>query len=217
VGPTGPAGPGSEFPSDLTRIVALSWAHNEGSSLGGALIRRTNGQVVPGLAVAFGLSAATEGDGKPTDLRSIVFGSGSLDEFTFEAFILEPMVSNFGTRVYSRLPTFKTDERGAQIIPVRITRIVGERVAEAEEVPMPAAGGLVQADGAAMIFPSDVRADLNGLMLFIQLRCDLIRDAFYKLAVDGDFLSALTPTGNGIPGGTFWSWFTVEDGSELKA
>jgi hypothetical protein len=163
-----------------------------------------------GLAIAFGNSAKTTASGIPNDLKTVDFGSGSLDDLTFEAFVQEDIVSSFGAGVYARLPTIRNNDRGLQIIPVKITNIIGGKIVKADELAVPA-GGIVQADGAAMIFPTDIHSGLKGRVLFVQVRCDLVRDVTYRLAVDGEFLTATLPTGDQIPGGTFWSWLTVED------
>lgn len=45
----------------------------------------------------------------------------------------------------------------------------------------------------------------------VVLKCDAITDA-NGLAVDGNFLSGVFPSGNGSPGGNFESWFTLNLG-----
>jgi hypothetical protein len=48
-------------------------------------------------------------------------------------------------------------------------------------------------------------------IIHVTLRCDFILDC-WRRPVDGDHLGGELPTGNGIPGGTFESWFhVVED------
>lgn len=49
---------------------------------------------------------------------------------------------------------------------------------------------------------------LEGHVIHVTLRCDFIVDG-YGNPVDGDHLRGRLPTGNGLPGGTFESWFTV--------
>jgi hypothetical protein len=207
-GATGPAGPGSSFPQNLTRIVALSWDHNAVTVMSNLILRRLNGtNVRSALAIAFGVSAASDLSG----LREIVFGPGSVDDHTFEAFILEQFPSNFGTFVYTKIPRFRGATPALQLVPVNITQITAGRVTRAQEVAL-GGGGAARATGAAMIFdPGMVTDTLRDHEVFIQLRCDLVRDA-NDLSVDGDFLLARLPTGNSIPGGTFWSWFIIGGG-----
>lgn len=51
-------------------------------------------------------------------------------------------------------------------------------------------------------------AQLEGHTLEISLRCDFVPDANGR-PVDGCYLGARLPTGNGLPGGQFDSWFTL--------
>jgi len=49
-------------------------------------------------------------------------------------------------------------------------------------------------------------------VVYVTLKCDFILDC-HNNPVDGDFLRARFPTGNGVPGGVFESWFRVVHGS----
>ena len=49
---------------------------------------------------------------------------------------------------------------------------------------------------------------LEGAIVYVTLECDFILDC-HGNAVDGDHLKGALPTGNGIEGGTFKSWFRV--------
>jgi hypothetical protein len=51
--------------------------------------------------------------------------------------------------------------------------------------------------------------------LHITLKCDFILDC-RGLPVDGEHLRGRPLTGNGVPGGTFESWFYVKDDRERK-
>lgn len=51
---------------------------------------------------------------------------------------------------------------------------------------------------------------IAGNLVYITLRCDFVLDC-NDLAVDGDHLRGTLPTGDGIEGGTFESWFWVYD------
>ncbi|HYH84231.1 MAG TPA: hypothetical protein VEX60_02045 [Pyrinomonadaceae bacterium] len=59
----------------------------------------------------------------------------------------------------------------------------------------------------------ELRADRRGETIvgntvYVRLKCDFILDC-HGNPVDGNFLRGLLPTGNGVPGGTFESWFHV--------
>jgi hypothetical protein len=59
--------------------------------------------------------------------------------------------------------------------------------------------------------PDDFRgsfAYLENQDIFITLKCDFILDC-HDIPVDGDHLGGMLPTGDGVPGGTFESWFRV--------
>lgn len=58
-------------------------------------------------------------------------------------------------------------------------------------------------------FPSRWLRHLDGNFLHITLRCDFIVDCNGN-PVDGNHLRGELPTGDGIPGGTFESWFFVD-------
>jgi hypothetical protein len=51
-------------------------------------------------------------------------------------------------------------------------------------------------------------AYLENQTIFITLKCDFILDC-HSVAVDGDHLGGILPSGNGVAGGTFESWFRV--------
>jgi hypothetical protein len=50
-------------------------------------------------------------------------------------------------------------------------------------------------------------------VIHVTLRCDFLVDC-HKNPVDGDHLCGRLPSGNGVPGGTFESWFRVVDDAE---
>lgn len=52
------------------------------------------------------------------------------------------------------------------------------------------------------------RYNILGSVVYITLKCDFILDC-HDNPVDGDFLRAVMPTGDGVPGGVFESWFRV--------
>lgn len=54
------------------------------------------------------------------------------------------------------------------------------------------------------------RGGLAGSTVYITLLADFVLDCHGR-AVDGDHVGGRLPSGNGIPGGVFRSWFTVED------
>lgn len=56
----------------------------------------------------------------------------------------------------------------------------------------------------------DRRRSIAGNVIYVTLKCDFILDC-HNNPVDGDFLRGRFPTGNGVPGGVFESWFRVVD------
>jgi hypothetical protein len=52
------------------------------------------------------------------------------------------------------------------------------------------------------------RHSIVGSVVYVTLKCDFILDC-HGNPVDGDFLRGLLPTGDGVPGGVFESWFRV--------
>lgn len=51
---------------------------------------------------------------------------------------------------------------------------------------------------------------LKNCVVYVTLKCDFVMDSHGK-PVDGDHLGGVLPSGNGIQGGTFESWFAVRD------
>jgi hypothetical protein len=69
----------------------------------------------------------------------------------------------------------------------------------------------LSADGRTAIYELDHRRgfrNLIGLTVFVTLKCDFLVDCEDK-AVDGNHLCGRLPTGDGVAGGTFESWFRV--------
>lgn len=56
-------------------------------------------------------------------------------------------------------------------------------------------------------------AYLEGQIVFITLKCDFILDC-HGVAVDGDHIGGVLPSGDGVRGGTFESWFSVVSNDE---
>ncbi len=52
-------------------------------------------------------------------------------------------------------------------------------------------------------------AKCHPVTVYVTLKCDFILD-YRERAVDGNFLRAHLPTGDGVEGGTFESWFTLD-------
>lgn len=52
------------------------------------------------------------------------------------------------------------------------------------------------------------RDNIINNIVYVALKCDFILDC-HNNPVDGNFLRGLLPTGDGVPGGTFESWFRV--------
>jgi phage tail-like protein len=81
------------------------------------------------------------------------------------------------------------------------------------------------ADGDRAVFPIDPayldpggRRSIAGSVVYVTLKCGFVLDC-HENPVDGDYLRAVLPSGDGVPGGTFESWFRVVagDGSGREA
>jgi hypothetical protein len=59
------------------------------------------------------------------------------------------------------------------------------------------------------------RPTIAGSDIFVTLKCDFLLDC-HGLAVDGDHLRGHLPSGNGVEGGTFESWFRITNGETGK-
>lgn len=73
-------------------------------------------------------------------------------------------------------------------------------------------------DGCLAVYPVDPsylkgKRNIAGNMVYVTLRCDFVLDC-HGIPVDGDHLKGRLPSGNGVPGGTFESWFRVVAGEE---
>jgi hypothetical protein len=77
------------------------------------------------------------------------------------------------------------------------------------------------AEECAAVFPIhdewlDDKDNIAGHIIHVTLKCDFVLDC-HNLPVDGNHLSGEPPTGDGIEGGTFESWFrVVDDGANLR-
>jgi hypothetical protein len=91
------------------------------------------------------------------------------------------------------------------------------RYAGEDEEPntAPSESGPEMANKWSALYKIDDRRvrDIMGDVVFVTIRCDLILDCHGE-PVDGNHLAGLLPTGDGVAGGVFESWFTVvPDGS----
>jgi hypothetical protein len=204
-GPTGATGLG--LSANFTRIVALSWQHDRTSSLVN-VTRRTPGPRVSGLVVAFGVVDAA---GKATPVN-IAFGPGSLEPHTFQVSTLEPQgTTGVGLRLfYGALP--RQGNAGtvlAELIPVEIQGLdpTGQLVTAARELPVDQ-NGQADANGAALMLHPDLITFLAGRELFVEISGDFVVD-FRGLAVDANLVRGRLPSGNGVQGGSFRSWFRL--------
>ncbi len=73
----------------------------------------------------------------------------------------------------------------------------------------------LEQDGCTAVFHIDPeylelgrRHNLAGTTVYVTLRCDFILDC-HEMPVDGNHLAGRLPSGNGLPGGDFVSWFNV--------
>jgi hypothetical protein len=74
-------------------------------------------------------------------------------------------------------------------------------------------GGPILEDDCLAVFPIDPeyigrRKNIAGDDVWVTLKCDFILDC-HEQPVDGDYLKGRLPSGNGLPGGVFESWFRV--------
>jgi hypothetical protein len=190
--------------------VGLGWKHNATAVTPNDLapVKRLNtaSTLRVGFVVAFG-AVLTD---TPANLQKVRFGSGSIDDNTFELFFLETFATaNPPSEFYTRVPrALVTGKPFSELIPVDIQRIdLTGLVTAANEVASSPAG--VLANGAAIVVDPSFFDLLKGRQVFVQLRTTLIADDA-KRAVDGDFVLGTLPTGDQVPGGTFWSWVRLQ-------
>lgn len=197
-GATGPTGPqGAGLPDDLTRIVGMSWKHGAPQLRSNDLIAVT--RLTPGAArSAFVVAFGTKPDGGA--LRKVRFGPNSIDDNTFEMFFLQQFAGVIPTQFWA-----KVTGRMAELIPVNIDSIdPGGAVLAATELAV-GPNGVASANGAAIVLNRELFVALRGLRLQIQIKGDFIEDETRR-GVDGNFILGTLPTGDRVPGGTFWSW-----------
>jgi hypothetical protein len=200
-GPKGDPGPAGASPikKGLTKIIAVSWQDGKPSPM--FPVKRTIPNPPPGLSrgivLAFGPKTGTP--------FGVKFGPQSLDDHTFEVFLLESNgdIAGVGVygQVYTRINRLASHELLiSQIIPVGV-KLSGTQIKSAQET------GESEANGVAFLLHEKVIPAFKGRDLFVSLRCDLIQDQNGEV-IDGDFFLRNVPTGDDIPGGGFWSWFT---------
>lgn len=88
-----------------------------------------------------------------------------------------------------------------------VTHVLGDSIAMAQ-------AGTVALFKPAPVFAAEVEANMKRLKqkratIRVLLKCDFLVGE-KELAVDGDFLRGVMPTGDGIPGGEFESWFFLD-------
>ena len=175
----------------------MSWRHGAPQLRSTELIDIT--RLTPGAArSAFVVAFGTKADGGA--LRKVRFGPNSIDDNTFEMFFLQEFAGVIPTQVWA-----KVTGRMAELIPVNIDAIdPGGAVLAATELAI-GANGVASANGAAIVLNRELFVALRGLRLQIQIKGDFIDDETRR-GVDGNFILGTLPTGDRIPGGTFWSW-----------
>ena len=193
-GPVGPTGPAGGLADDLTRIVGLSWKHNATGVNAGSLVTvnrlATGSSATAGFVVAFGTDVNA--------LRKVRFGPGTIDDNTFEMFFLENFNGVVPTDFWAKVP-----RRMTELIPVSIDGIdASGTIQKASELPV-SATGVASCTGAAVVWNSEAFGALKGRRLMIEIKGDFI-------GVDGNFILGRLPTGDQVPGGTFWSWVRLE-------
>jgi len=183
----------------------LSWNHGATGVRRTDLVtidRGTTSPNVVGFVVAFGVKRTNN----PADLQKVIFGPNTIDDNTFEMFVLEPITGGTpGVEIWAKVPKRLTD-----LIPVRIDGLSGDLVTKASEMKL-AADGTAVCTGAAVMWSPELFGTLKGRRLLIQIKGDFIPEAGDKpRAVDANFLLGTLPTGDRVPGGTFWSWVTLQ-------
>jgi hypothetical protein len=71
----------------------------------------------------------------------------------------------------------------------------------------------LSADGRTAIYEIRKPATYRSHIIHVTVRCDFILDC-RRQPVDGNHVAGMLPTGDGIAGGTFESWFHVVDDDE---
>jgi hypothetical protein len=71
------------------------------------------------------------------------------------------------------------------------------------------------ADGRTAVYEIRNPLSYRSHILHVTIRCDFLLDC-RRNPVDGDHLGGRLPTGNGVAGGTFESWFRVVDDNEYE-
>ncbi|MDO9712895.1 YncE family protein [Paracraurococcus lichenis] len=204
----------------LVRIAALSWEHRKPSLLAtivepsdtpGRPPRTFKGLVIGftgDVVIGFALPARN----KREEIEHLVVDA----EHVFQVLARPRRNAVQDTLLDCRCPL-----AGNQVVPVRITRMDGRLIREAEIVPGPIA------NAAAYLLNEDALGGFNrfvGQELWAVLRGDFVcepdRDERGRLAlgraIDAEFVRADLPTGDrpkgadlGIQGGLFESWFPV--------
>jgi DNA-binding beta-propeller fold protein YncE len=200
-GPQGPAGPGLE--AGLTQIRALSWVHNQPSSLIPIFDQNQN-QIGVGVAIAFT---------RPVQVDIIDA------EHVFQLLALIPAAQTQRTGFLCRCPVMGT------VVPVRVMPPTGTYIASATMLQAPPLPSPTFAEAIAFMVDREsvIGKQILGYEsgdLWVQLRCDFVLDRPQMVgsqrlsrAVDGEYvrieLSGDRPSGSpyGIQGGLFESWF----------
>jgi hypothetical protein len=157
-----------------------------------------------GFVVAFGKDLTND----PNDLMPVTFGPGQIDDNTFEIFILDQTRATAFPTVpfWAKLPRTVGTTDVSALIPVNVDALdVTGRVTKATGLAVPASG-FVKCTGAAVVVDPAQIERLKGRRLLIEIKCDFIVEVDGKRPIDGNFLLGNLPTGDGVPGGTFWSW-----------
>jgi hypothetical protein len=196
------------LPQDLARIVGTSWRHNA-ANVSASEVITVDRPTQPGNAPRFGFVVAfgQRPTNNPAELRLVTFGPGTIDDNTFELFFIEQFPPGaIPSEVYAKVPRGIQNRPFTEVIPVNITGIdTSGAVLSAIEVPV-APGASVDVNGAAIVVARDFFEALQQRRVFIQLRGDFVPDVQTRLPVDADHLLGRLPTGDRVPGGTFWSW-----------
>jgi len=141
----------------------------------------------------------------------MLFGSGTIDDNTFQIFFLEQTRGTLWSQVpfWAKLPVRDGDVPVSALIPVRVDDIdASGRIRKATGLPQ-STSGVTTCTGAAVVLDPQQIGRLKGRRLMIELKCDFMIDTEGRFPIDGNFLLGNLPTGDAVPGGTFWSWVVV--------
>ena len=200
----------SNAEQNLSRIVALSWRHDQLSSRGlpsiSVISPGEQAEQVKAVAVAFGEDLP---DG-PTALETGGEHDVIADDLTADVFRVYIEKSEFYKNIRSRYTVTPRE-----VLPLTAVEINGDGQIVTAEISKSAE----RAKGAIFIFGETTARHIeqSGIdKIRVEILGDLIRDV-RGMAIDAEFVRGDLPTGDhaqrqnaGVQGGTFNSWFLID-------